>query len=52
MAEKIKDPICKMGIDTSGVIKLTQGGITYYFCSESCRQKFLKQSPAGKSATF
>ena len=52
MAEKIKDPICKMEIDTAKAIKLTQDGLTYYFCSESCRQKFLKQSPTRKSATF
>jgi len=44
MAEKIKDPICGMEIEKTKAIKLTQDGLTYYFCSENCRQKFLKQS--------
>ncbi|PJC47059.1 MAG: hypothetical protein CO035_07605, partial [Candidatus Omnitrophica bacterium CG_4_9_14_0_2_um_filter_42_8] len=49
MAQKIKDPICEMEIDAAKAIKLTQGGITYYFCSEGCRQKFLKKPSVGKS---
>jgi len=52
MVQKMKDPICNMEIDADRAVKLTQGSLTYYFCSESCRQKFLQQSPAGKSATF
>ena len=46
----IKDPICGMKIEESKAIKLTQDGLIYYFCSENCRQRFLMQSPANKSA--
>jgi len=52
MAEKIKDPICKMEIDSTKAIKLTQDGLTYYFCSENCKQKFLRQSHTEESVTF
>ena len=52
MAEKIKDPICGMEIEKTKAIKFTQDGLTYYFCSENCRQKFLKQSSTEKSVTF
>nr|MBU1328671.1 heavy metal translocating P-type ATPase [Candidatus Omnitrophota bacterium] len=52
MIEKIKDPICGMEIDTTKAIKLTQDGLIYYFCNESCRQKFLKQSSTEKFAIF
>jgi Cu+-exporting ATPase len=52
MAEKIKDPICKMEIDTTKAIKLTQDSLTYYFCSENCKQKFLKRSSTEKSVTI
>ncbi len=48
MAEKIKDPICKMEIDTAKAINLTHDGLTYYFCSEHCKKEFLKQSSAEK----
>ncbi|MBU1922708.1 MAG: YHS domain-containing protein [Candidatus Omnitrophica bacterium] len=33
----MKDPICKMKVDTTKAIKFTQDGFTYYFCSENCR---------------
>ncbi len=52
MAEKMKDPICGMEIDPTKSIKFTHDGLTYYFCSENCRQKFLKQSSTEKSVTF
>lgn len=52
MAEKIKDPICGMESEKTKAIKFTQDGLTYYFCSENCRQKFLKQSSTEKSVTF
>jgi Cu+-exporting ATPase len=52
MINKIKDPVCKMEIDTTKAFKLTQDGLTYYFCSGNCRQKFLKQSSIEKPITF
>jgi len=51
MAEKTKDPICKMEVDPAKAIKFTRDGFIYYFCSENCRQKFLKQSSIEKSVT-
>lgn len=40
------DPICQMEVERTSPLRLTQGGTTYYFCSESCRRKFAKQRPA------
>ncbi len=38
----VKDPVCGMEIDPGapGTLKITQGGKTYYFCSEKCRSDF------------
>jgi Cu+-exporting ATPase len=52
MAEKIKDSICGMEIDTVKAIKLTQDGRIYYFCSEHCKQKFLKQFSTENSVIY
>ncbi|MFH1507969.1 MAG: HAD-IC family P-type ATPase, partial [Candidatus Omnitrophota bacterium] len=52
MVQKIKDPICKMEVNITKAIKLTQAGVNFYFCSENCRQKFFKQSSVEISATF
>ena len=46
-----RDPICGMEVKETKAIKLTQDGLTYYFCSHNCKQKFLTQSPAVKSTT-
>lgn len=35
------DPICGMTVDESKGIKFSKGEETYYFCSESCRKKFI-----------
>ena len=43
-----KDPICGMAVDEASAITLTKDGLSYYFCSEHCRQKFLTQPSAGK----
>ncbi len=52
MTGKSKDPICGMEVDTATAIEFTQDGHSFYFCSESCRQKFLRQSSIGKSVRF
>jgi YHS domain-containing protein len=38
-----KDPICFMEVDENRAVTVECGGMTYYFCSEGCRDKFLKE---------
>jgi alkyl hydroperoxide reductase subunit F len=38
-----KDPVCYMEVDENKAIIAECGGIIYYFCSEGCRDKFLKE---------
>ena len=40
----VKDPICGMNVDPSHAIHASLGRIDYYFCSQHCKDKFLKQS--------
>ena len=40
------DPICGMTVDPATAIHAERNGKTSYFCSESCREKFLS-TPAG-----
>jgi YHS domain-containing protein len=35
-----KDPVCGTYLAPSGAIQKTVGGVTYYFCSAECREKF------------
>ncbi len=38
-----QDPVCKMIIEEKkAVTKVEYNGETYYFCSEKCKEKFLK----------
>ena len=41
-----KDPICGMTVDEATALHTERDGKTFYFCGESCRQKFLS-TPAG-----
>ena len=41
-----KDPICGMTVDEATALHAERNGKTFYFCSGSCRQKFLS-TPAG-----
>ena len=42
------DPICGMTVSTSTPIRAERDGVTYYFCCDHCRQRFLAQgSQAG-----
>jgi len=38
-----KDPVCNMDVKEEGAITFECDGITYYFCSEGCRGKFIKE---------
>jgi len=40
------DPVCGMAVDPKTAASATHEGVTYYFCSEEDRAKFLKD-PAG-----
>ncbi|HUG18498.1 MAG TPA: YHS domain-containing protein, partial [Planctomycetaceae bacterium] len=39
------DPICHMQVDESTDLTAERDGETFYFCSDHCRQKFLKDGP-------
>jgi Cu+-exporting ATPase len=41
-----KDPICGMTVDPAKALHADRDGVTSYFCSESCKEKFLAV-PAG-----
>lgn len=36
-----RDPICNMDVSEDSGITTECDGVTYYFCSEGCRDKFL-----------
>lgn len=38
-----KDPICGMIVDKNSEFTLEKGRLTYYFCSQHCKDKFLNQ---------
>ncbi len=38
-----KDPVCNMDVDEQGGITTECDGDVYHFCSEGCRDKFLKE---------
>ncbi len=46
-----KDPICGMQIEERNAIKVTKDGVSYFFCSSHCQDKFLKQ-PFFKNRLF
>lgn len=35
-----KDPVCGTYLAPSSAVQKTVGGVTYYFCSTECRDKF------------
>ena len=41
-ADKVKDPVCGMTI-AKGAVKADFDKADWYFCSESCREKFTKE---------
>jgi len=38
-----KDPVCNMEVDEKSALTAEYDGEVYYFCSEGCRDKFLKE---------
>ena len=50
-----KDPICGMSVNAGTALHAERDGKTYFFCSDSCRQKFLAKpagaKPEGKSGS-
>lgn len=44
-----RDPVCGMTVDETTAISESYGGQTYYFCSETCRQRF-DENPSGFGA--
>ena len=43
-----KDPFCGMIVDEATSIHAERDGKTYYFCSDSCQQKFQSTSDGEK----
>lgn len=39
-----RDPICGMDVQEKDGLNLTQGGQSYYFCSEHCLNKFVREN--------
>ncbi len=37
------DPICGMTVDEASALRVERNGQTFYFCSEHCREKFVRQ---------
>lgn len=44
-----KDPVCGMHVDESTALKKEIGGVTYYFCAESCLRSFADPEKEMKS---
>ena len=42
-----KDPICGMTVDEATALHAERDGKTFYFCSDSCQQKF-QSAPDGE----
>ncbi len=49
-----KDPVCGMSVDEKKALSGRKAGETFYFCSEHCRTKFLKEEKVtlAKSAVY
>lgn len=41
--EMVRDPICGMHVNPETALNQTIDGKTYYFCSEACRSKFVRE---------
>jgi len=44
-----KDPICGMTVDEATALHAERDGKTFFFCSDSCREKFLSMPAGAKS---
>jgi len=43
-----KDPVCDMDVDPSTAFSAEKNGKTHFFCSERCRDKFLRPGKSGE----
>jgi YHS domain-containing protein len=41
----VKDPVCGMYMDSRLAVRIEEGREVVYFCSEDCRNKYLKKPP-------
>lgn len=41
--KKVTDPVCKMKIKPTSAKTIVYSKLTYHFCSESCKQKFVAE---------
>ncbi len=41
----VKDPVCGMYMDPRLAVRLERRGEEWFFCSEECRRRFLKDRP-------
>jgi len=46
----VRDRVCNTFLPRSSAVQLRVGQETFYFCSESCRRRFLDDSRAAKTA--
>ncbi len=46
---EIKDPICGMTVNASSKFHAERDGKTFYFCGDTCRQKFVSKQAGVKS---
>ncbi len=44
-----KDPVCGMSVNETTALHAERDGKTFYFCSDSCRQKFLSTNTGVKT---
>lgn len=44
------DPICGMTVDESKALSAEREGVTYYFCCEGCRRRFVSRPSRGRMA--
>jgi YHS domain-containing protein len=40
-----RDPVCKIEVSEKSTLTTELDGKIHYFCSEGCREKFLKEHP-------
>ncbi|NOY09624.1 MAG: FAD-dependent oxidoreductase [Spirochaetes bacterium] len=47
----IIDPVCKMEVDEEEALIMEYNGSNYFFCSEGCRERFMKEHPENTRRT-
>ena len=45
-----QDPVCLMEVKETEAVTAECDGVLYYFCSEGCRDKFLKERTCARTA--